>query len=103
MNRVRIGIAGFGTVGRATAEIISEHADLIAQRSGVRLDVTAVCRRPGVKTEDIPVGARVFTDWNQLVANSDVDVTVETIWRYRGGPATRAGQLKTGQARGHRK
>ena len=72
-------MAGFGTVGRATAEIISEHADLIAQRSGVRLDVTAVCRRPGVKTEDIPVGARVFTDWNQLVANSDVDVTVETI------------------------
>jgi homoserine dehydrogenase len=79
MNRVRIGIAGFGTVGRATAEIISAHADLIAQRSGVRLDVTAVCRRSGVKTEDIPAGARVFTDWNQLVANSDVDVTVETI------------------------
>ena len=79
MNRVRIGIAGFGTVGRATAEIICAHADLIAQRSGVRLDVTAVCRRSGVKTEDIPVGARVFTDWNQLVANSDVDVTVETI------------------------
>jgi len=79
MNRVRIGIAGFGTVGRATAEIICAHADLIAQRSGVRLDVTAVCRRSGVKTEDIPGGARVFTDWNQLVANSDVDVTVETI------------------------
>ena len=31
MNRVRVGIAGFGTVGRATAEIISAHADLIAQ------------------------------------------------------------------------
>jgi homoserine dehydrogenase len=44
MNRVRVGIAGFGTVGRATAEILAAHADLIAQRSGVRLDVTAVCR-----------------------------------------------------------
>ncbi|HWY54443.1 MAG TPA: hypothetical protein VNZ03_08275 [Terriglobales bacterium] len=51
MNRVRIGIAGFGTVGRATAEIISAHADLIAQRSGIRLDVIAVCRRSGVRTE----------------------------------------------------
>jgi len=79
MDRVRVGIAGFGTVGRATAEIISAHADLIAQRSGVRLEVTAVCRRSGVRTEDIPVGARVFTDWNQLVATSDVDVTVETM------------------------
>jgi homoserine dehydrogenase len=79
LDRVRVGIAGFGTVGRATAEIISAHADLIAQRSGVRLEVTAVCRRSGVRTEDIPVGARVFTNWNQLVVTSDVDVTVETM------------------------
>jgi homoserine dehydrogenase len=79
MNRVRVGIAGFGTVGRATAEIISGHADLIAQRSGVRLEVTAVCRRSGVKTEDVPAGAQVFSDWNQLVTTSNVDVTVETM------------------------
>jgi homoserine dehydrogenase len=79
MNRVRVGIAGFGTVGRATAGIISAHADLIAQRSGVRLEVTAVCRRSGVKTEDIPAGAQMFSDWNQLVAATDVDVTVETM------------------------
>jgi homoserine dehydrogenase len=79
MNRVRVGIAGFGTVGRATAGIISAHADLIAQRSGVRLEVTAVCRRSGVKTEDIPAGARALSDWNQLVSATDVDVTVETM------------------------
>ena len=66
MNRVRVGIAGFGTVGRATAGIISAHADLIAQRSGVRLAVTSVCRRSGVKTEDIPAAARAVSDWNQL-------------------------------------
>jgi homoserine dehydrogenase len=79
MNRIRIGIAGFGTVGRATAEILSAHSDPIAQRSGVRLEVTAVCRRSSVKAEEIPAGARVFSDWNQLVATSEVDVTVGTI------------------------
>jgi homoserine dehydrogenase len=62
MNRVRVGIAGFGTVGRETAEIISAHADLIAQRSGVRLEVAAVCRRSGVKTEDTPAGARAVSE-----------------------------------------
>ena len=79
MNRVRVGIAGFGTVGKATAEIISAHADLIAQRSGVRLEVIAVCRRSGVRTEDIPAGARAVSDWKQLVAASDIDVIVETM------------------------
>ncbi|HXM59706.1 MAG TPA: homoserine dehydrogenase [Terriglobales bacterium] len=79
MNRVRVGIAGFGTVGRSTAAIISAHAELIAQRSGVRLEVTSVCRRSGVKTGDIPVGARAVSDWNQLVSDDDVDVVVETM------------------------
>jgi len=79
MNRIRVGIAGFGTVGRATAEIISAHADLIAQRSGIRLEVIAVCRRSGVRTEDIPAGARAVSDWKQLVAASDIDVIVETM------------------------
>ena len=79
MNRVRVGIAGFGTVGKATAEIISGHADLIAQRSGVRLEVIAVCRRSGVRTEDIPAGARAVSDWKQLVAADDIDVIVETM------------------------
>lgn len=80
LDRVRVGIAGFGTVGRATAEIISAHADLIAQRSGVRLEVIAVRPGSGVRTEDLPAGTRVFlTDWNQLLASSDVDVTVETM------------------------
>lgn len=79
MKRVRVGIAGFGTVGRATAAIISAHAELIAQRSGIRLEVTSVCRRSGVKREDLPAGARSVSDWNQLVSAPDVDVVVETM------------------------
>jgi homoserine dehydrogenase len=79
MQRIRVGIAGFGTVGRATAEIISKHEDLIARRSGVRLAVTTVCRRSGVRTEDLPSGARAIFDWRELVASNDVDVVVETI------------------------
>jgi homoserine dehydrogenase len=79
MKRVRAGIVGFGTVGRATADIIAQHADLIAQRSGVRLDVTAVCRRSGISNQVIPQGARAFTDWKRLLQDPNVDVVVETM------------------------
>lgn len=79
MKRVRVGIAGFGTVGRATAGIIEKHADLIEQRSGVRLVTTAVCRRSEMKREHIPAGARSSSDWRQLVNSEDVDVLVETM------------------------
>jgi len=56
MNRVRVGIAGFGTVGRATAGIISAHADLIAQRTGVWLDLFATDNTVSPKEALAPLG-----------------------------------------------
>jgi homoserine dehydrogenase len=79
MKRVRIGIVGFGAVGRATASIISQHADLIEQRSHVKLEVTAICRRSSVKPQDVPGGARFVRDWKELVSAPDVDIIVEVM------------------------
>jgi len=79
MKRVRVGIVGFGTVGRATADIISNHGDLIEQRSGIRLNVTAVCRRSRIQPKDTPKGASAVSDWTQLVQDPNVDVVVETM------------------------
>jgi homoserine dehydrogenase len=79
MKTVRIGIVGFGAVGRATADIICQHSDLIERRSGVRLEVTVVCRRSGVKPQDTPNVARFVSDWKDLVLASDVDVLVEAM------------------------
>src|ERR1700747_2896100 len=79
MKRVRVGIVGFGTVGRATADIVSKHADLIEQRSGVRLEITAVCRRSPISSKDVPLGARAIYFWKSLVEDPDVDVVVETM------------------------
>jgi homoserine dehydrogenase len=77
--QVRVGIVGFGTVGRATADIIEKHRDLISQRSGVTLAVTAVCRRSSIEPASAPSGARVYTDWKQLLQDPNVDVVVETM------------------------
>ncbi len=77
--QVRVGIVGFGTVGRATADIIAKHRDLIAQRSGVKLTVSCVCRRSLVPAKDLPVGALAVTDWRDLLQKPNVDVVVETM------------------------
>jgi len=79
MKRVRVGIVGFGTVGQATADIISNHGDLIAQRSGVRLVVSAVCRRSGMQPQDVPAGARPLSNWKDLLRDPNIDVVVETM------------------------
>jgi homoserine dehydrogenase len=79
MKQVRVGIVGFGTVGRATADIIAKHREIIAQRSGVQLTVSAVCRRSPVAPDNAPHGAKIFSEWKELLKEPAVDVVVETI------------------------
>ena len=44
--QVRVGIVGYGTVGRATAEILSSHAEEISQRTGgISVVVTRISRK----------------------------------------------------------
>lgn len=76
---IGIGIAGFGTVGRATAQIVSSHAPEIASRCGARLEVRGVCRRTVIAPADLPAGARAYQEWRQLVANPEIAIVVETM------------------------
>lgn len=79
MTVIGVGIAGFGTVGRGTAEAIISNADEIVHRTGAHLKVSAVCRRSDIPSDLVPAGAHVFTDWRAMVQHPDVDVVVETI------------------------
>jgi len=61
---VKVGIVGFGTVGTGVAKLITENADAMAARTGIRLelacvvDIDTASKRPvklpdGVLTDDL--------------------------------------------------
>lgn len=79
-----VGIVGFGTVGRGTAEILVSHRAALAARTGIALQLAAVCRRRPLAAAEVPAGAQAFQDWRQLVAAPEVRVVVETM----GGTGT---------------
>lgn len=79
MRCIRVGIVGFGTVGRATAEIVRAHEREIAARSGAELRVSWVCNRSPIPPSAVPVGAQVQSGWRDLVASPEVDIVVETV------------------------
>src|SRR5271169_1628449 len=69
----RVGLIGFGTVGRAVAKILCESAD----RS---LRLTHICNRNVERKKQPWVPSHVvWTDDVQTVLNSDVDVVIELI------------------------
>jgi homoserine dehydrogenase len=79
MKAVRVGIVGYGTVGQGAARIIASHAQDVHRRNDVCLTVSKVCRRTPIPSSDLPQGARVVSDWKQVVHADDVDIVVETI------------------------
>ena len=83
--QVRVGIVGYGTVGRATAEILLSHAEEIRERTGgISVIVTRICRRRAGTAENGANGVPIVSDWRQVVAADDVDIVVEAI----GGTTT---------------
>ncbi|HEY1938205.1 MAG TPA: homoserine dehydrogenase [Candidatus Angelobacter sp.] len=78
--RVRVGIVGYGTVGRATAEILHGHAEEISQRTGgIAIVVTRIARRKLQPSETGVNGIVVVSDWREIVTAEDVDIVVEAI------------------------
>lgn len=78
--QVRVGIVGYGTVGRATAEILTGHAEEISQRTGgISIVVTRISRKRPRAAEVGVNGISVVPDWRQVVTADDVDIVVEAI------------------------
>ena len=84
---LRLGIAGLGTVGIGVVKIVQTHADLIARRSGRRVEIVAVCANSRTKNRGADISAYAWEDDPvQLARRDDVDVVVELMGG-ENGPA----------------
>ncbi|HEY0213555.1 MAG TPA: homoserine dehydrogenase [Paenirhodobacter sp.] len=82
---LRLGIAGLGTVGIGVVKIVQGHADLIAARTGRRVEITAVCARDKTKNRDADLSGYAWeTDAVALATRPDVDVFVELMGGHEG-------------------
>lgn len=87
-NALRLGIAGLGTVGTGVLDILKTHAELIANRAGIPVKVTAVSARSKSKTRgqhDL-AGLEWFDDPVALAKSMNIDVFIELIGG-ESGPA----------------
>ncbi len=77
---IRIGIAGLGTVGQGTLALLHAQKDLIAERCGRPILVSAVSARDRRKNRGIDLSAvRWFDDAVALAVDPEIDVVLELI------------------------
>jgi homoserine dehydrogenase len=77
---LRIAVAGLGTVGAGTVRLLQTHRDLLAQRCGRAIEVTAVSARDRGRDRGIDLTASAWRDDPlELALDPQVDVVVELI------------------------
>jgi homoserine dehydrogenase len=83
VNPVKVGIAGLGTVGSGTVNILRRNADEIARRVGRPIEVTHIGARRNNPGCDI-TGIRVSQDVMEVARDPEIDIVVELL----GGTTT---------------
>jgi homoserine dehydrogenase len=77
---LKIAIAGLGTVGAGTLQLLDRQAELLAQRAGRRIIVAAVSARDRRRDRGVNLSAvRWYEDAAAMAADPEIDVVVELI------------------------
>lgn len=78
--KLRLGIAGLGTVGTGVVKVLQKHAAELAAWNLPQIEIVGVCARDRGKNRDIDVSAyEWFDDALELAASDNIDVFVELI------------------------
>jgi len=77
---VRVGLAGFGTVGSGVAKLITKDADLIAAKTGLRLELACVVDIDTKSARPVKLPDGILTDdLNKLLYDDTIQIGVEMI------------------------
>jgi len=77
MTKIRIGLAGLGTVGRGVYEILKKDSELLTLRSQTQLEIVAVSARS--KKDFVDPKIKFYANPIGLANDSEIDVVVEVI------------------------
>lgn len=79
VNRIGIGLLGFGTVGSGVVRILNDNAALITQRCGAEIEIRKILVRDPHKKRPYPTEAEITTDSAAVIHDSGIDVVVELL------------------------
>ena len=78
--RLRIGLAGCGTVGGAVAQLVLEDREALAERSGVDMELVALYNRSYDHARSLGIPEELFVENDRVILeDTTIDVLVELV------------------------
>jgi homoserine dehydrogenase len=81
MKTINIGLIGAGTIGKGVIASISENADLIEARTGIKIAIRTVCDKfpESLDAANAIPGVKKTSDWQDVIRDPEIDIVVELI------------------------
>ena len=79
MEKVGIGLVGYGTVGSGVGRLLHESAGEIRLATGKDVTLRTVCELSAERRALVPPGVRTTTDFADLVDDPEIDLVIELI------------------------
>src|SRR5580698_7831967 len=83
MDSIKIGLLGFGTVGKGTYDVLKRNQEEIRRRAGRGIEIARIAVRDVAKARaglgEAGASIQVDTDGEALVDDPSIDIVVETI------------------------
>ncbi len=80
MDKIGIGLIGFGTVGTGVVKVLEENRDLIRERLGVELYVKRIACRDRTKKRAVEVDpSLITTSADEVIRDPEVSIVVELV------------------------
>lgn len=91
-SKIRIGLLGFGVVGSGVVKVLQQNAELISQRTGVKLELSAIADLDLKSDRRVKVDKKILTtDGFAVCSDPKIDVIVELV----GGTGVAAKFIET--------
>jgi len=80
MQKIKIGLMGFGTVGSGVWKIFEENRDKIVENCGCQLEISKILVQNTSKIRDQAVDAKIFTNNPMdIIEDPNIDIVVEVM------------------------
>ncbi|MFA6064496.1 MAG: homoserine dehydrogenase [archaeon] len=82
VREINVGLVGLGTIGSGVVEILQTNSKLIEKRTGVKINLVAVCDKFTERAKQLKVNDICVSDYKLLLKNKKINVIVELIGGY---------------------
>jgi len=80
MRQIKVGLIGFGTVGQGVVRNIVANGELIARRTGIKLEIARIADIDLKRQRDVRVEQAILTtDAKEILRDDSLDIVVELI------------------------